>query len=112
MFAKLVALILAFGACGGGLLAMRQSRLQAAHELAESRLRVERHELRIRELRAEIAAGITPERVTEAIDAETRQRMRPAWTPRVEPRAIEYIDETHEAVAPASVWAPGEGAAP
>lgn len=112
MFAKLVALILAFGACGGGLLAMRQSRLQAAHELAESRLRVERHELRVRELRAQIAARITPEKVIDAIDAETRERMKPAWTPRIEPRAPEYLDETHEAVAPASEWGRGTGATP
>ncbi|GJM19856.1 MAG: hypothetical protein DHS20C14_20690 [Phycisphaeraceae bacterium] len=60
MFAKLVALILALGACGGGLLAMRQSRLQAAHELAETRLRLREHDERLLRLKAEIAERTTP----------------------------------------------------
>ncbi len=101
MFAKLVALILAFGACGGGLLAMRQSRLQAAHELAEARLRIERHDLRVRELRAQIAERITPERVLEALGEQGVGGMRPGWTQRVPLRAPGRYDETHEAIAPA-----------
>ena len=101
MFAKLVALILCFGACGGGLLAMRQSRLQAAHELAEARLRVERHELRVRELRAQIAERITPERVLEALGDQQAAGMRPGWTERVPLREPGRYDETHEATAPA-----------
>ncbi len=107
MFAKLVALILGFGACGGGLLAMRQSRLQAAHELAEARLRVERHELRVRELRAQIAERITPERVLEILGADNAALMRPGWTRRVELVSPEWIGETHEAVQPALPASPG-----
>lgn len=60
MFAKLVALILALGACGGGLLAMRQSRLQAAHELTAARLRLREHDERLLRLKAEIAERTTP----------------------------------------------------
>jgi len=67
VFAKLVALILALGACGGGTLAMRQSRLQAAHELTETRLRLREHEERLLRLRAEIAARTTPPAVGEML---------------------------------------------
>ncbi len=67
MFAKLVALILALGACGGGTLAMRQSRLQAAHELTETRLRIREHEERLLRLRAEIASRTTPPAVGEMV---------------------------------------------
>ena len=67
MFAKLVALILAFGACGGGLLAMRQSRLQAAHELAEARLRLREHDERLLRLKAEIAARTTPPEIGQKL---------------------------------------------
>jgi len=109
VFAKLVALILGFGACGGGLLAMRQSRLQAAHELAEARLRIERHEMRVRELRAQIAAGITPERVLERLGADEVARMAPGWTARAPLIVPELIGETHEALAPAL---PAAGARP
>ena len=63
MFAKLVALILTLGACGGGVLAMRQSRLQAAHELTEARLRLREHEERLLRLKAEIAARTAPPEV-------------------------------------------------
>ncbi|MEZ6243653.1 MAG: hypothetical protein R3B57_11495 [Phycisphaerales bacterium] len=101
MFAKLVALILGFGACGGGLLAMRQSRLQAAHELAEARLRIERHEMRISELRAQIAERITPEQVRVMLGGEELDRMSPGWTRRVDLVSPELIGETHEAVQPA-----------
>lgn len=67
MFAKLVALILALGACGGGTLAMRQSRLQAAHDLTETRLRLREHDERLLRLRAEIAARTTPPAVGEMV---------------------------------------------
>jgi hypothetical protein len=43
VFVKFVALILVFGATGIGVLSVRQSRLQAVHEMAEARQRV--HEL-------------------------------------------------------------------
>ncbi|MEQ8769862.1 MAG: hypothetical protein RIB60_05060 [Phycisphaerales bacterium] len=90
MFAKLVALILALGACGGGTLAMRQSRLQAAHELTETRLRLREHEERLLRLRAEIASQTTPPAVGEmlarlnergAIDGLTSSSDHPATLP-------------------------------
>lgn len=67
MFAKLVALILALGACGGGLLAMRQSRLQAAHELAAARLRLREHDERLLRLKAAIAARTTPPEIGQKL---------------------------------------------
>ena len=68
VFAKLVVLILVIGSCGGSLLAMRQSRLQAAHELAEARLRLRDHEERLQRLRAEIAVRATPEAVRDMLE--------------------------------------------
>lgn len=101
MFAKLCVLILVFGSCSGGVLAMRQSRLQAAHELAESRLRVREHELRLRELRAQIAAMTNPERVRELSERVIDAPLRPSQDGVVTLEApIEY-DETHEAFIPA-----------
>lgn len=81
MFAKLVVLVLGVGGSAVGMLALRQSRLQAAHEAAEARLRMRIHAERTRNLRAEIAARVTPEALTEfardpdlvpAIDARYR----------------------------------------
>ncbi|TVQ63125.1 MAG: hypothetical protein EA378_02200 [Phycisphaerales bacterium] len=63
MFAKLVVTILACGACGGALLSVRHARLQAAHEMAEARLRIRHHERDLQRMRAEISMRITPEQV-------------------------------------------------
>lgn len=101
MFAKLCVLILVFGSCSGGVLAMRQSRLQAAHELAESRLRVREHEQRLRELRAQIAALSNPETVRAMTERSIDALLRPAQDGRVELDASELFDETHGALAPA-----------
>jgi septal ring factor EnvC (AmiA/AmiB activator) len=110
VFAKLCLLILVFGSCSGGVLAMRQSRLQAAHELAESRLRVREHEQRLRELRAQIASLSNPERVRElgarAIDAS----LTPSQDTLIELEPPLIFDETHEAFAPALDLTDGEWA--
>ncbi len=101
MFVKLGVLILVFGSCSGGVLAMRQSRLQAAHELAESRLRVREHEQRLRELRAQIAALSNPDTVRAMAGRSIEGALLPAQDGLVELEAPEIFGETHEALAPA-----------
>src|SRR5207237_9800977 len=63
VFAKLVAVVLTLGACGCALLALRQSRLQVASELAQTQLRVQQEDERLWVLRARIAERITPSEV-------------------------------------------------
>lgn len=61
VFAKMVVLVLCLGGSAVGMLALRQSRLQAAHEAAEARLRMRAHAERTMDLRTEIARRVTPE---------------------------------------------------
>ncbi len=70
MFIKLVVLILVCGSSGVGLLSVRQSRLQAAHEMAEARHRSRRLDERAGEIRTQIAQACTPERVIELLKAQ------------------------------------------
>lgn len=70
MFIKLVVLILVCGSSGVGLLSVRQSRLQAAHEMAEARQRSQRHNERAGEIRSHIAQACTPDRVIELLKAQ------------------------------------------
>lgn len=63
MFAKLVVLILVFGASGVGVLSVRQSRLQAVHDMAESRHRIRQLQEQAGEIRTLIARSCTPQRV-------------------------------------------------
>jgi hypothetical protein len=65
MFAKLVVLIIGIGLTASCLLAARQMRTQAAHELAQARLRVMKLDNERWKLRSDIAARITPEHVQE-----------------------------------------------
>ena len=65
MFPKLVVLIVGVGVCGGSLLAMRQARVQMAHEMAESRLRVRALDEQLSRVRAEIADSVHPDRVEQ-----------------------------------------------
>lgn len=65
LFAKLVVLVLAVGGTAVGVLALRQSRLQAGHEAAEARLRMRAHAERTMELRSRIASQISPEALAE-----------------------------------------------
>lgn len=60
MFAKILFLILGLGLIGCALLAARQARVQAAHELADTRLRIVRHDAELLRLRALIAERVTP----------------------------------------------------
>jgi hypothetical protein len=63
VFAKLVVLVLSLvlGACA--LLAARQMRTQAAHELAAARLRILECDAKLWKLRAGIAARVTPDQI-------------------------------------------------
>lgn len=79
VFAKLVVLVLAVGGSAVGVLALRQSRLQAAHEAAEARLRTRAHAERIMDLHAQIARLVTPEALAPYADD-------PALVPAIEAR--------------------------
>lgn len=66
MFAKLATVIVSMGVIACLLLAVRQQRIQAAHELGEVQQRVLASDRTLWHLRAEIAAKVTPERVEAA----------------------------------------------
>jgi hypothetical protein len=65
MFAKIAVLIVGIGMAASCLLAARQVRTQAAHELAQTRLRVMKLDNERWKLRSDIASRITPEHVQE-----------------------------------------------
>lgn len=69
MFAKVAVLIACAGLGGSTLLAMRQARIQAVHELTAARLEAEAAEERARRLAIEIARLSTPERIRAAAEA-------------------------------------------
>lgn len=66
MFAKLAAVIVSMGLVACILLAVRQQRVQAAHEMADVQRRVMEHDRTLWHLRAEIAARVTPGQVEKA----------------------------------------------
>ena len=63
MQAKVAVVIVSIGASACGLLALRQSRLQAAHELTRSQFRIRAADERLWMLRAEIAKRVAPPEV-------------------------------------------------
>lgn len=63
MALKLAAVILSMGLVACILLAVRQQRVQAAHDLADVQRRVMEHDRTLWRLRAEIATRVTPERL-------------------------------------------------
>ena len=65
MFAKVAVLIACIGLGACALLAARQMRTQAAHELAEARLRLMQRDNELWRLRAQIASRVTPEHVQQ-----------------------------------------------
>lgn len=69
MFAKLIVAILAIAVLGCALLGIRQSRMQAAHDLAQTRLRIAEHDADLWMLRAEVAERVTPTQVRAMADA-------------------------------------------
>ena len=60
MFAKTCVVIVAVGAFGCALLAMRQARLQAASELTQTQLRISKLDHRLWDRRAKVAEATTP----------------------------------------------------
>jgi hypothetical protein len=107
VFAKLVVVILMCGVGGGSLLSMRQMRMQAAHEMAESRLRVRAHERELQRVRAEISARVTPDQVRAVIellgDLETAvpegcpPAPEPWWLTLDEPELLESVEDAEPA---------------
>lgn len=82
MFAKLVAVVVSLGACACGLLAMRQSRLQAASELAQVQLRISKLDQELWTLRSDIATRITPQHIERmALDVGPLRPMIPGLPP-------------------------------
>lgn len=94
MFLKLVVLILVCGGSGIGLLSVRQSRLQTAHEMAEARHRVRRLDEQAGEIRALIVSSCTPDRVRRLM------RQLEGFDPAIHhPARFELAKETIEAPA-------------
>lgn len=60
MFGKLAIMIVALGAFACALLAMRQSRLQAASEIAQAQLRIQKLDDELLRTRSEIARRLAP----------------------------------------------------
>lgn len=63
MFVKLSAVVLSVGVCACGLLALRQQRLQAAHELTQAQLRIRQQDEKLWTLRTRIASEVTPQKI-------------------------------------------------
>lgn len=108
MFAKLVVLVVMFGLCGAGLLAMRQSRLQSVHELTASRLRVRAHQEQLQRLKAEIASKTSPDALRQMFEArpEVLDSLRPAvdrqgLLPTPDAAFLEALDREAGAATPA-----------
>ncbi|MGV6815079.1 MAG: hypothetical protein ACWA5W_08740 [Phycisphaerales bacterium] len=68
MILKFLVMIVVCGSSGIGLLSVRQSRLQAAHEMAQARQESHRLEEQAGEIRAQIAQAYTPERVAAMLE--------------------------------------------
>lgn len=93
MVAKVAAVILAIGVCACILLAARQLRTQAAHELAEARLRVMQRDNELWRLRSQIAARVTPQRVQQMAAGLTP--LKPIGIEPPQPAAIAGNPEGH-----------------
>lgn len=63
MFGKVAVVVIGLGAASATLLALRQQRLQAAHELAKTQLRIERQDEQLWKVRARIASLVNPQNV-------------------------------------------------
>jgi hypothetical protein len=65
VFAKLAFVVAAVGVCACALLTVRQLRIEAAQQLAQTRLRILERDVELQRLRARIAGRVTPERIEE-----------------------------------------------
>jgi hypothetical protein len=66
MFAKLCVVIIAIGATGCTLLALRQQRLDTVHDMTMAQRRIIQHDKDLARLRVDIATNLEPQRI-EAI---------------------------------------------
>lgn len=101
MFLKLVVLILVFGSSGVGLLSVRQSRLQAVHEMAEARHRIRRLNEQAGEIRTLIVQSSTPDRVHRMMGDHNGYR--PATH---HPARVKMVQPTLEEAIPAEEISP------
>jgi len=62
---KLGLVVLSIGLCALSMLVMRQSRLQAAHEVTQTQLRIQRADEQLWKMRADIAGLANPSRIRE-----------------------------------------------
>lgn len=62
---KLGLVVLSIGVCALSMLVMRQSRLQAAHEVTQTQLRIQRADEQLWKMRADIAGLANPSRIRE-----------------------------------------------
>jgi hypothetical protein len=68
VFAKLAVVIVAAGAIGCALLALRQQRYQMASELTVAQLRINALDERLWQLRADVAKRVTPREVEKLVN--------------------------------------------
>jgi cell division protein FtsL len=90
----LALIIVVVGLSGCAMLAMRQARLQAAHELAEAQLRIGQHDDRLLVLYAEIAKLISPDQVMAQV-REHGFELQPAvdagWDPLIDDGPLDDV---------------------
>lgn len=104
MFSKLVVCVISMGVLGCSLLAMRQARLQAAHELAQTQLRIRSCDERLYKLRSQIGAAVRPEDVRSLVDEMAL--LKPMTPPPAEALRTSHIDPA--GAAPAHTDASGK----
>lgn len=113
MVAKLAVVIVAVGVTACALLAVRQMRTQAAHELSEARLRIMQRDNQLWRVRARIAEAVAPQRVHAlAAGLNAMQPLRPELAAKpVPPEFADIVlDEvTGLPVVPRVAGAPQQG---
>lgn len=108
VFAKIVALILSLGIVACALLAVRQARIQAFHELTQTRLRIKRQDEQILMLRTSIATLVTPEHIHGM--AASASKLKPILDTPLPPPDQTLFDDLGRAVGPGT-GAPSVGRA-
>lgn len=74
MARKIAFVIIALNLIGASLLACRQQRVSAAHDLVELHQRIETHDQHLLRLRVQVLRDTSPDRVHAMIDASPQQR--------------------------------------
>ncbi|MBX3317097.1 MAG: hypothetical protein KF902_09580 [Phycisphaeraceae bacterium] len=93
MFGKIVALVLSLGIIACALLAVRQARIQAFHELTQTRLRIKRQDEQILAIRTRIATLVTPEHIHEiaAAASDLKPLLEPTQSQNAEPQVFDDL---------------------